>query len=456
VGAVAELAERLRARAVSSRELVDASLRRAEATASLNAFVCLDPDGARAAAAQADDERARGIDRGPLHGVPVAIKDNLHVAGLPTTCASRILAGFVPRTDATAVGRLRAAGAIVMGKTNLDEFAMGSSTEHSAFGPVRNPVDEERVAGGSSGGSAAAVAAGVVPIALGSDTGGSVRQPAAFCGVVGLRPTWGSVSRSGLVAFASSLDQVGPIAADVESAQLVLEVLASPDPADATATRNLGPAAEPGRIGLITELADAVPPAGRSVLDRAVAALGGAEPVSLPSTRFAAPAYYVLASAEAASNLARFDGVRYGARVHGDSLAAMIRSTRTEGFGREVQRRVLLGNFVLSAGHRDAYYRRGLAARDRLRAEFDALFRRVDLLISLTAPETAFPVGSRPDPVAMYRSDLLTIPAALAGLPAVSVPVPGPGLPWGVQLMGPAGADRTVLAAARRLEAALR
>ncbi len=457
MGLVREMAQALRSGQFTSSELTERALARAEQTADLNAFIRLDGAGARAVAATADRELQAGIDRGPLHGIPVAIKDNILTRALVTTCGSRMLQDFVPPQDATVVRRLRQAGAVVLGKTNLDEFAMGSSTENSAFGPVLNPRDRTRVAGGSSGGSAAVVGAGVVPIALGSDTGGSVRQPAAFCGVVGFRPTWGTVSRSGLVAFASSLDQVGPLAADVDSARLAWEAVVGLDEAEATSWAPPGAAhAAPVRVGVPVELAAVLPDEGRALLDAAVAALGGGVSVSLPSTRFGAAAYYVLSSAEASTNLARFDGIRFGRRAAADSLEAVYRRSRTQGLGPEVQRRILLGTFALSEGYRDAYYDQALRARGRIRAEFDAAFEQVDVLVSLTAPEVAFPLGGKPDPVAMYRSDVLTIPAALAGVPAISVPVPSEGLPWGVQIMGPRGADALVFEVAARLEAALR
>jgi aspartyl-tRNA(Asn)/glutamyl-tRNA(Gln) amidotransferase subunit A len=458
MGVVRELAAALRRADTSSLALVNAALRRADETAPLNAFITLDGDGARAAAQVADRELQGGHDRGPLHGIPVAVKDNILTAGLPTTCGSRLLQDFVSPDDATVVRRLREAGAVIIGKTNLDEFAMGSSSENSAFGPVLNPRDPTRVAGGSSGGSAAAVAAGVVPIALGSDTGGSVRQPAAFCGVVGFRPTWGTVSRSGLVAFASSLDQVGPFGADVDSARLAWEAIVGLDEAEATSWDAPTPEGPPDavRVGVPQELSAVLPVEGRALLDAAVAELGGGVPVSLPSTRFGAPAYYVLSSAEASSNLARFDGIRYGRRGDADDLDQVYRRSRSDGFGAEVQRRILLGTFALAEGYRDAYYEQALNARARVRAEFDAAFEEVDVLLSLTAPETAFPLGAKQDPVAMYRSDVLTIPASLAGVPAISLPWGRTDLPWGVQVMGAPGADALVLAVAARLEAGIR
>ncbi len=456
MGVVRELAAALRRADTTSLALVNDALRRADETADLNAFITLDPSGARAAAQLADSELQEGRDRGPLHGIPVAVKDNILTAGLRTTCGSRLLETFESPDDATVVRHLRAAGAVIIGKTNLDEFAMGSSTENSAYGPVLNPRDPTRVAGGSSGGSAAAVASGVVPIALGSDTGGSVRQPAAFCGVAGFRPTWGTVSRSGLVAFASSLDQVGTFGADVDSARLAWEAIVGLDEAEATSWVAPASEADPDavRVGVPEELTAVLPPEGRALLESAVAELGGGVPIPLPSTRFGAPAYYVLASAEASSNLARFDGIRYGRRGEADGLEQVYRRSRSEGFGPEVQRRILLGTFALAEGYRDAYYEQALRARARVRAEFDAAFEQVDVLLSLTAPETAFPLGAKQDPVSMYRSDVLTIPAALAGVPAISVPGGTSDLPWGVQVMGAPGADALVLAVAERLEAA--
>lgn len=458
MGLVSDLGAALRRGEITATELTSRALARAEETSSLNAFIRLDAPGARAAALAADRALRAGSDQGPLHGIPVAVKDNILTAGLATTCGSRMLEGFVPPDDATVVRRLRAAGAVIIGKTNLDEFAMGSSTENSAFGPVLNPRDPACVAGGSSGGSAAVVAAGVVPIALGSDTGGSVRQPAAFCGVVGFRPTWGTVSRSGLVAFCSSFDQVGPLGADVDSVRLAWDAIVGADEADATSGEGPPVAHRPGapRIGVPEELYEVVPAAGRALLDAAVAALGGGAPISLPSTRFGAPAYYVLSSAEASTNLARFDGIRFGRRAAGDTLEEVYRRSRSEGLGPEVQRRILLGTFALSEGYRDAYYDQALRARARIRAEIVAAFEQVDVLLALTAPETAFRLGAKPDPVAMYRSDVLTIPASLAGAPAISVPGNGQGLPWGVQIIGAPGADRLVLEVAERLEAALR
>ncbi|MCP4868358.1 MAG: Asp-tRNA(Asn)/Glu-tRNA(Gln) amidotransferase subunit GatA [Proteobacteria bacterium] len=464
-----ELAAALRAGTVTSAELCEQALAAAEGASDLGIFITLDPAGARAAAAQADAEIAAGQDRGPLHGIPIALKDNLCTEGLRTTCASRLLRDWIAPYDATVVQRLRDAGAVAIGKTNMDEFAMGSSNENSAFGPVRNPRDPSRVPGGSSGGSAAAVAAGIVPLALGSDTGGSVRQPAALCGVVGLKPSWGRVSRYGLVAFGSSLDQVGPIANDVAGAAALLQAIAGPDPLDSTCSgepagdysAGLGGDA-PLRVGLPREYVDELSTEARAALDAGLAALGDIEvvDVSLPHTSFAIATYYVLASAEASTNLSRFDGVRYGARIEpgGEGLDGMYTATRSDGFGAEVQRRILLGTFALSSGYYDAYYGKAQTAREAIRGDFVAAFADVDVLVGLTAPTTAFPLGSKTaDPVQMYLSDIFTIPASLAGLPAISVPVgtDGDGLPWGLHLIGPELAEARVLSAAARVERGL-
>jgi aspartyl-tRNA(Asn)/glutamyl-tRNA(Gln) amidotransferase subunit A len=403
--------------------------------------------------------------------VPVAIKDNLCTRGAPTTCGSRILGRYAPPYDATAVARLRAAGAVVLAKTNCDEFAMGSSNENSAYGPVRNPRDATRVPGGSSGGSAAAVAAGLVPLALGSDTGGSVRQPAAFCGVVGLKPTYGRVSRYGLVAFGSSLDQVGPLAGDVRDAALALAVMAGSDPADATSSAEPVPdllaAAERGvrglRVGRLAAFADAEGVAAevRAALRTAADALheAGAQvvDVDLPLAEYGIPIYYLVATSEASSNLARFDGVRYGDRRAGDRdpLAAFYEANRGAGFGAEVKRRIVLGTFALSAGYHDEYYGRALRARARLRRQIDDRFARVDLLLLPTTPTTAFPLGEKvDDPLAMYLSDVFTVLANLGGHPAVSIPAPGRAgsLPVGVQLMARRFDEATLVAAAAALE----
>jgi len=408
-----------------------------------------------------------------LDGMPIALKDNLVTTDAPTTCASRILGEYVSPYDATVVARLRAAGAIIAAKTNLDEFAMGSSTEHSAFGRVQHPTHPDRVPGGSSGGSAALVAAGVVPAALGSETGGSVRQPASFCGIVGVKPTYGRVSRYGLVAFGSSLDCVSVFGRTVNDAARVLEVIAGPDPLDATtvAAPVLTAEAAPGslrgvRIGLPTEYFPADLDAGvRAGVDRAIDALRalGAElvPVSLPHTGYAVPTYYVLAPAEAASNLARYDGVRYGARRVGTAgdLPSLYRATRGEGFGAEVRRRILIGTYVLSAGYYDAYYRKAQQVRNLIAADFTRVFAPggVDFLLTPTTPTTAFRAGEKTaDPVSMYLADIFVSAVSLAGLPAMSLPVGlSEGLPVGAQLIAPAFGESRMLAVAAAVEAAL-
>jgi len=433
----------------------------------LHAFNLVARAEAEAAAARVDAAVAAGRDPGPLAGVPIALKDNLCTKGLATTCSSRILDGWVPPYDATVVVRLQEAGAVVVGKTNMDEFAMGSSTEHSAFGPTRNPHDGERVPGGSSGGSAAAVGGGLVPLALGSDTGGSIRQPAAFCGVVGVKPTYGLVSRYGLVAFASSLDQIGPFATSVADAALLLEVIAGHDPKDATSLPGSAPVlstridagVEGLRIGLLGELVDGAAPDVRRAVDAAAEALSAAgaevEATSIPDCRLGLSAYYLIAPAEASSNLARFDGIRFGLRVPREDVVATYGATRAAGFGREVTRRILLGTFALSAGYYDAYYGQAQRVRTRIRDAFDAAYRRFDLLLGATAPTTAFRAGERlADPLSMYLSDLFTIPSNLAGHPALSVPfgVGDDGLPVGVQLLGPALSEARLLAAAALLE----
>jgi aspartyl-tRNA(Asn)/glutamyl-tRNA(Gln) amidotransferase subunit A len=421
-------------------------------------------------AREADRARAQGRG-GPLCGIPVAVKDNLATAGLVTTCGSALLREFVPLRDATAVARLRQAGAIILGKTNLDEFAMGSSTENSSFGPSRNPWDPARVPGGSSGGSAVAVACGMVPAALGSETGGSVRQPAAFCGVVGVKPTYGRVSRSGLVAFGSSLDQVGLLAGTVEDAAAVLAIVAGPDPDDATTAprpvedyaRACGEGVAGMRIGLPREyfgegLAPDIAATAREAAARLAAAGAEIAEVSLPHTPWAIPTYYVIATAEASSNLARFDGVRFGCRVDdGAGLQAMYRNTRGYGFGREVKRRILLGTFVLSAGYHDAYYGRSLRVRALLRRDFLDLFATgFDAVLTPTTPTPAFPLGEKvSDPLAMYLSDVYTATANLAGLPALAVPVAvSDGLPLGVQILGPDFAEGRLFRIGASLERA--
>ncbi|HUF30705.1 MAG TPA: Asp-tRNA(Asn)/Glu-tRNA(Gln) amidotransferase subunit GatA [Gemmatimonadaceae bacterium] len=422
---------------------------------------------ARALAGYLDD----GGMPGPLAAVPIAVKDNIATLHLPTTCASRILEGYVSPFEATVVSRIRRAGGIVVAKTNCDEFAMGSSSEHSAYGPVRHPMDRTRVPGGSSGGSAAVVAAGIVPIALGSETGGSVRQPAAFCGIVGVKPTYGRVSRFGLVAFASSLDQVGVFGRDVRHAALGLEVVAGRDPLDSTSDERPVPvyreAAERDVGGMVIGkpreyFPDGLDPRMARACDRALERLVDAgatvKEISLPHTPLAIPVYYIIAPAEASSNLARFDGVRYGLRLEGDGLRAMYEATRSHGFGAEVTRRILLGTYVLSAGYYDAYYRKAQQVRTLITEDFRSTFDDgVDVLFTPTTPTTAFEIGSKTsDPYAMYLNDIFTATANLAGVPAMSVPIGRiDGLPVGGQLIAPHFDEQTMFAAAFALERAL-
>jgi aspartyl-tRNA(Asn)/glutamyl-tRNA(Gln) amidotransferase subunit A len=462
LGTLHELRAALDEGRASSAELVEASLARARACAGLNAFAGLREEAARAEAAAADQRRARGERRSALDGIPIALKDNLVRKGEPTTCASRMLASFVSPYTSTVVSRLDAAGAIAIGRTNMDEFAMGSSTEHSIYGPTRNPWDVARIAGGSSGGSAAAVAAGIVPAALGSDTGGSIRQPAACCGVVGMKPTYGRVSRWGLVAYASSLDQVGVFARDARDAALLLEAIAGHDPRDSTSLPEPAPrclAAQDGDVsGLVVGLPreyfveDGVEPGVLAAVRAACAELerAGAKlrEVSLPHTEYAVATYYLIATAEASSNLARFDGVRYGHRADGvRGLSEMYRRSRSEGFGAEVKRRIVLGTYVLSAGYYDAYYKKAQQVRTLLRRDFEAAFRACDVIATPTLPEVAFEIGERSeDPLKMYLSDIYTVSANLAGLPCASLPCGlSAGLPVGLQLLAPPLEDARVL-----------
>ena len=466
------IAADVRSGAVRARDVVEEHLERIAAReGDVHAFNLVLADEARAAADAVDARVAAGDDPGPLAGVPIALKDNLCTRGVPTTCSSRILEGWRPPYDATVVQRVAAAGAVAVGKANLDEFAMGSSTENSAFGPTRNPCDLERVPGGSSGGSAAAVAAGFAPLSLGSDTGGSIRQPAALCGVVGVKPTYGAVSRSGLIAFASSLDQIGPFANTVADAALLLDVIAGPDPLDSTASpvphSPVLPVLDEGvaglRVGIVDELVDAegVEPEVRDAVLAAAAALEAAgatvERVSVPSVVYGLSAYYLIAPAEASSNLARYDGVRYGLRVEGPDLATMNARTRDAGFGPEVKRRIMLGTYALSAGYYDAYYGKAQKVRTLIVRDFARAYATFDALLSPTSPTVAFPFGAKADnPLAMYLSDVCTIPTNLAGHPAMSVPfgTGAFGLPVGVQVMADAVQEPVMFRVARVLETA--
>ncbi len=454
-----EIARRVRARELSAEEVARAHLARLDAVEPrIDAFLHVDRERALAAARRVDASPERASLA--LAGVPLALKDLLDVEGQPTTCGSRMLEGYRPPFTATAVARLEAHGAIVLGKTNMDEFAMGSSTENSAYKPTRNPWDRERVPGGSSGGSAAAVSAGVVPVALGSDTGGSIRQPAAFCGVVGLKPSYGRVSRYGLVAFASSLDQIGPLGRNVEDVALVSQSLFGHDPRDSTSAQRPVPdlvaAARGGarglRVGvpwafLESGLDAAVAAAFRVALDD-VRALGAEiVDVALPHAPHAIASYYLVATAEASSNLARFDGVRYGLRAKGADLREMYGRTRDAGFGAEVKRRILLGTFALSSGYYDAYYLRAQRVRTLIRRDFEAAFERCDVVATPTTPTPAFRLGEKTDdPLQMYLADVFTVPANLAGLPGLSLPggFVG-GLPVGLQLVGRAFDEQTLL-----------
>ena len=469
---VTQTAARVQQGETTAEATTEAALTRiAQLNPGLNAFLHVARDQAIAQARAVDAKRARGEKQGRLAGVPVAIKDAICTRGIPSTAGSKILAGYIPPYDATVIERLRAADAIIVGKANMDEFAMGSSNENSAFGAAKNPWDITRTPGGSSGGSAAAVAARMTPCALGSDTGGSIRQPAALTGTVGIKPTYGRVPRYGLIAFASSLDQIGPFATDVRGAARVLSVIAGRDPRDSTSLDAVvddfeaacGRSIKGLRIGVPEEYFAAG-------LDREVgasvrAAIGELEkegcvvvPVHLPHTRFAVATYYVLANAEASSNLARFDGVRYGLRVEeprGD-LRAMYGATRDAGFGPEVKRRILLGTFVLSAGYFDAYYVKAQRLRTLVRRDFENAFREVDVVCSPTSPTPAFRLGERiDDPLAMYLSDVYTLPASLAGIPAMSVPCAptATGLPVGLQLMARPLDEATMLSVAAAWEA---
>jgi aspartyl-tRNA(Asn)/glutamyl-tRNA(Gln) amidotransferase subunit A len=465
----AALSQMLAKKEVSAVEVTQSFLgRMGDLDPVLKAFVTQTPDVALETAAAVDQNRLKGESLHPLAGVPIAIKDNICTEGIRTTCSSKILSNYVPPFDATVVSNLKAAGMPLLGKTNMDEFAMGSSTENSAFFTSRNPWDLERVPGGSSGGSAVAVAAGMAPLALGSDTGGSVRQPASFCGLVGLRPTYGRVSRYGLIAFASSLDQIGPLALTAEDAALLLGVIAGHDRLDSTSLpedvpdyhRELGTELKGIRIGLIRENVDqqfdaevnAAVKQQLAVLEQNGAVVGE---VSLPLTDYGLSAYYLIAPSEASSNLGRYDGVRYGYKAEGRHLEEMFSNTRGEGFGAEVKRRIMIGTYALSAGYYDAYYLKALQVRTLIRRDYEKAFERFDLILGATTPTPAFKIGEKSeDPLQMYLSDVCNINDALAGIPSISVPtgLHSSGLPMGMQISAPPSGEKLLFTLAHFLE----
>lgn len=466
---LSEIHNKLQNKELSVTDLVDQAFTRiSEREDRVKAFITLDEEGARTSAKALDDKLAAGETRGLLFGLPVGIKDNIVTEGLRTTCASQFLSNFTPVYDATIVGKLRAADTVTIGKLNMDEFAMGGSNENSSFYPVRNPWDLDRVPGGSSGGSAAAVAAGEAYFALGSDTGGSIRQPASYCGVVGLKPTYGLVSRFGLVAFASSLDQIGPLTKNVEDSAYVLQAIAGYDPMDSTSAKVDVPDYLNALSGDVAGLRIAVPKeylgegvdaeVKETVLNalKVLESLGATwDEVSLPHTDYAVATYYLLASSEASSNLARFDGVRYGVRSdNAGSLIDLYHESRSQGFGDEVKRRIMLGTYALSSGYYDAYYLKAQKARTLIKQDFDKVFEQYDVIIGPTAPTTAFKLGTQvDDPLTMYLNDILTIPVSLAGVPAVSVPCGfADGLPVGMQIIGKAFDESTVLRVAHAYE----
>jgi aspartyl-tRNA(Asn)/glutamyl-tRNA(Gln) amidotransferase subunit A len=466
-----ELCDRIGRREVSAVEAVGAHLDRIHATEHLvHAFLRTMDEAALAHAADVDRRIAAGERVGPLAGVPLALKDILCTQGVETTCASRILEGYRPPYDATVVNRLREADAVVVGKTNLDEFAMGSSTENSAFGPTRNPWDLDRVPGGSSGGSAAAVAAFDAPLAIGTDTGGSIRQPAALCGLVGMKPTYGLVSRYGLIPFASSLDQVGPIARSVRDAALLFNAIAGHDPMDSTSIPiqvpdvlgTLEAGVEDLRVGVIREfatgegIAEDVQARVREAIERLDKLGAEIVEVSLPHATYAVSAYYLIAPSECSSNLSRYDGVRYGLRRPGETAEEMMARTRGDGFGPEVKRRIMIGTYALSAGYYDAYYAQAQRVRTLIIRDFTAAYEQCDVLVSPTSPTTAFGLGDKvADPLAMYLNDVFTIPPNLAGAPAMSVPVglDRAGLPVGLHIMAPVLGEAVMFRVARAVEA---
>lgn len=465
-----ELNERLIAGEISAQEIVESVYQRIdEVEDDVQSYITLTKDEALKQAKEVDEKLANGQELNPLAGIPVAIKDNMCTEGVKTTCASKILHNFEPPYNATVVDKLNEADTVMTGKTNMDEFAMGSSTENSGFFTTKNPWDLDYVPGGSSGGSAAAVAAGEAVISLGSDTGGSIRQPASLCGVVGMKPTYGFVSRYGLVAFASSLDQIGPFSRDVTDCALALNCLCGHDPHDSTSvdrevpdfTESLVDDVSEMKIGVPKEyfgagIDDEVEEAVQSAIDKLEELGATCEEVSLPHTEYALPTYYLIAPAEASSNLARYDGVRYGYRnEEADGLVDMFKLTRSEGFGDEVQRRIMLGTYALSSGYYDAYYLKAQKVRTLIKQDFEEAFADYDVLISPTSPTTAFKIGEKSDdPLQMYMSDLCTIPANLAGLPGVSIPCgfDSAGLPIGLQILGDHFAEEKLIQVAYTFE----
>jgi aspartyl-tRNA(Asn)/glutamyl-tRNA(Gln) amidotransferase subunit A len=467
---VVDIAADIASGKTSAVEILEQHLARiTERESEIHAFNLVTTEQARATAQQVDADIKAGKPVGALAGVPVALKDNMCTRGIETTCSSKILEGWKPPYDATVVTRLQQAGAVMVGKTNLDEFAMGSSTENSAFGPTRNPLDTSRVPGGSSGGSAAAVAAGFAAASLGSDTGGSIRQPASLCGLVGVKPTYGLVSRQGIVAFASSLDQVGPFTHTVADAALLMEVIGGHDPLDSTSlpqpmpslTSVLGQGVKGMRIGRLADMPDGCEPEVLARMDAAYVALQAAGAtivdIALPSLSYCLTAYYLVAPAEASSNLARYDGVRYGMRVESGDLHSMYGATRAAGFGAEVKRRIMLGTYALSAGYFDAYYGKALKVRRLIANDFAAAYEKCDVILTPTSPTVAFPlVDKTSDPLTMYLCDIFTIPTNLAGHAAMSVPF-GTGahnMPVGVQVLAPALGEQTMFRVAAELERA--
>lgn len=482
MASIRELHQQLVSKERSALEIVDEVLEQIERVEpSVHSFLHISAEQARHAARQVDAKIAAGEEIGLLEGIPVALKDNMCTRGIPTTCGSRILENFVPPYESTVTQKLKDLGAIAVGKTNLDEFAMGSSTENSAFSPTCNPWDLTRVPGGSSGGSAAAVAARECVVSLGSDTGGSIRLPASFCGVVGIKPTYGLVSRFGLVAFASSLDQIGPFGVTVEDAAILLGAIAGHDPRDATSLRveipdytqfltpelgegdaSGGLRQRPLRIGIIQEtFGEGIDPEVKTALEKAIQQFEelGAQTVeiSCPRFRYGLAAYYIIAPSEASANLARYDAVKYGIRAESDNLLSMYGQTRASGFGSEVKRRIVLGTYALSAGYYDAYYLKAQKVRTLIRQDFDRAFEQVDILVTPTAPTTAFKAGEKTDdPLSMYLTDLATVPVSLSGLPALSIPCgfDSQGLPIGMQLVGGVLREDRILQAAYAYEQA--